>query len=101
MADRYLPEASPAELKRLHLLNDVVLVALREEAELALRLRLAAGWGEVSREINEAAGALRKRMSAGDSFDISLAWFVAKHLDQLAAEIRANLNLRETPQWPN
>lgn len=100
MADD-LPEMSAARLKRLQVINEAVLAALREEAELALKLRIASGWEEISREFNDAADALRKRMRRGDSFDIALAWFVGRELEQLAAEVRHNLNLWKVPQWPN
>lgn len=93
--------ASPTLRRRLEALNGEVLAALAEEAELALRVRLASGWGEIARQVGHAAGALRLRMQGGDRFDRSLAWFVARELDEIAAEIRINLNLRSEPQWPN
>lgn len=92
---------SPTLRRRLEALNEQVLAALADEAELALRIRLASGWGDVARQFDQAADALRKRMREGDRFDRSLAWFVAKELDEIAGEIRLNLHLRSEPQWPN
>jgi hypothetical protein len=92
---------STGQRRRLAQLNEQVLAALADEAELALSIRLASGWGEIARQVDAASDALRKRMRDGDRFDRSLAWFVAKELAQIAREIRLNLNLRSEPQWPN